>query len=68
MLQEDEKKNEKLRNERATGKAYLGVENTGDKVKSEAEWFQEALGKVLNMTARKTRICTYSMRWWNGEI
>jgi len=68
MSQEDKVQAEKLWRERARGRAYLGVESTGDDVESEAEWCQEALGKVLDATAKKIRICSGSKRWWNGEI
>ena len=42
--------------------------STGDNIESEAERCQEALGKVLDATAREMRICARSQRWWNGEI
>jgi len=40
----------------------------GDDVKSEAEWCQAALGKVLDAMAKKIRICTYSKSWCNVGI
>jgi len=68
MSQEDTEQAEKLRRERARGRAYCGVESTGNDVESEAECCQEALGKVLNATAKEMKICAQSKRWWNGEI
>jgi hypothetical protein len=50
------------------GRAYLGVESRGDDIESEAEWCQEALGMVLDTTAKKIRICAQSKGWLNGEI
>jgi len=46
----------------------MAVESTGNDVTSEAEWCQDALCNVLNATVKKSRICTRSRRWWNGEI
>lgn len=47
---------------------YVGAENTGDDVESDAEWFQEVLSMVLDTTAKKTRIWARSKRWWNRKI
>jgi len=60
MSQEDKEQSENLWREHARGGVSLGVESTGDDIKSEAEWCQEALGKVLTTTARKIRICARS--------
>jgi len=68
ILQEDQEQAEKLWREWARGRAYLGVESTGDDVKSKAVWCQESLGNVLDTTAEKITICTRSKRCWNGEI
>ena len=68
MSQEDKEQAEKLWKEQARGRAYMGVEHIGDEVKSEAEWYQEALGKVLDAPAKKIRICASAKRWWNGKI
>jgi len=68
MLQEDKEQAEKLWRERARGRGFLGAESTGDNIESEAEWCQEALGKVLDATAKKIRIWAWSNRWWNGDI
>jgi len=46
----------------------MGAESTGDNFESEADWCQKALSKVLDITAKKLRICARSKRWWNGEI
>jgi hypothetical protein len=59
MLQQDKVQAEKVWRERARGRAYLGVESTGDDVESKAEWCQEALGKVLDPSVKKIRICTW---------
>lgn len=48
--------------------AHMGAESTGDKVKSQAEWCQEALSNVLDATAKKIMICAHLQRWWNGKI
>jgi len=68
MSQEDKEQAEKLWKERGRGRAYLGVESTGHNVESETEWCQEVMGKVLDASAKKIRICARSKRWWNGEI
>jgi len=68
MTQEDKEQAEKLWRERARGRAFLGAESTGDDIESEVEWCQEALGKVLDDTAKKIRIWAWSNGWWNGDI
>jgi len=68
MSQEDMEMAEELWRLRANDRAHIGAENTGDEVESEAEWCQEALSKVLDITAKKITICAYSKRCWNGEI
>jgi len=68
MSQEDVKVAEVLSRERAKGMVHLGAEGTWDEVESEAEWYQEALSKVLDATAKKITICTHSKRWCDGEI
>jgi len=59
---------EKLWGERAKEWAHLEAVSTGDEVQSEAEWFQDALSKVLDAIAKKITICVHSKRRWNGEI
>jgi hypothetical protein len=68
MSQEDKEQAEKQWKERKRGRAYQGVRSTGDDVESEAKWCQESLGKVLDASAKKIRICARLKRWWNGEI
>ena len=68
MSQEDKKPAEKLWRELARGRVYLEMESIGDDLESAAKWGQEVLGKVLDATAKKIRICTRSKRWWNGAI
>jgi hypothetical protein len=59
---------EKIWQEQASGRAYVGVESTGDDVEGEAEWCQKALSMVLDASAKKITICTRSKSWWIGEI
>lgn len=60
MSQEEKELAEKLGQEWASGRAYLGVESTGDDIESEAEWSHQPLGKVLFAAAKATRLCTWS--------
>jgi len=68
LSQEDKEQVEQLWRERARGRVYMGAESTGNNVKSEAEWCQEALSKVLDATAKKIMIYAWPKRRWNGEI
>jgi len=68
MTEEDAKAAEKLRMELAKGRAHLDAECTADEVEQEAAWCQEVMGKVLDATAKKIRICAKSKRWWNADI
>jgi len=68
MSQEDVEVAEELWRQRAKESAHMGAESRGDEVKSDAEWCQEALSKVLDATAKKITISAHSKRWWNGEI
>lgn len=68
MAQEEKEQVHRLWRERAWGRVYMGVERTGDDVESKSDWCQSALGKALDATAKKIRICTLSTRWLNGEI
>jgi endonuclease/exonuclease/phosphatase family metal-dependent hydrolase len=68
MSQDDKEHAEKLGRKRARGRAYQGMESTGVDDGNDTEWCQEALGKVLDASAKKIRICARSKSWWNGEI
>jgi hypothetical protein len=68
MTEEDAKAAEKLWRELAKDRAHLDAECTADEVEREAAWCQEAMGKVLDATAKKTRICPRSKSWWNADI
>jgi hypothetical protein len=44
-------------------RAHLNAECTADEEKQEAARCQEAIGNVLEATAKKIRICHESKRW-----
>jgi hypothetical protein len=60
MLQNDKWQAERLWREGSWGRAYMGVESTGDDIKCEAEWCHQALDKVLSTAAKKIRFCARS--------
>jgi len=64
MTEEDAKAAEKLWMELAKGRAHLDTECTAEEVEQEAAWCPEAIGNVLDGTAKKIRICTKSKRLW----
>jgi len=66
--EEDAKAAEMLQTELAKERAHLDAECTADEVEQEAAWCQEAMGNVLDATAKKIRICAKSKRWWNADI
>jgi len=68
MTEEDAEAAEKLWMELAKERAHLDAECTADEVEQEAAWCQEAMGNVLNATAKNIKICTRSQRWWNVKI
>jgi hypothetical protein len=68
MTEEDAKAAEKLWMELAKERAHLDAECTADEVEQEATQSQEAMGKVLDGTAKKIRIRAKSKRWWNANI
>jgi len=68
MTEEDTKAAEKLWIELAKGRAHLDAECTADEVEQEAAWCQEAMGNILDATAKKIRICAKSKRCWNADI
>jgi hypothetical protein len=49
-------------------RSHLDTECTADEVEQEATYNQEAMGNVLDITAKIIRICTKSKRWWNANI
>jgi len=68
MTEEDAKAAEKLWRELTKQRAHLDAECTADEVERQAAWCQEAMGYVLNATAKKIRICARSTKWWNADI
>jgi len=68
MTEEDAKAAEKLWMELAKERAHLDAECTADEVEQEAAWCQEAMGNILDATAKNIRICAKSKRWWNADI
>jgi len=68
MREEDAKAAEKLWRELAKERTHLDAECMADEVEREAAWCQEAMGNVLDTTAKKIRICARSKRWWNADI
>jgi len=68
MTEEDEEAAKKLWMELPKERAHLDSACTEDEVEQEATWCQETLSKVLDITAKKIRICAKSKRWWNGDI
>jgi len=63
MTEEDAKAAEKLWMELAKERARLDAECTADEVEQESTWCQEAMGNVLDATAKKIRIRAKSKRW-----
>ena len=49
-------------------RVHLDTQCTADEMEQEATWCQEAMGNVLDTTAKKIRICARSKRWWNADI
>jgi hypothetical protein len=68
MKEEDAEAAEKLWTELAQERAHLDAECTADEVEQEAAWCQEAMGSILDATAKKIRFCARSKRWWNADI
>jgi len=68
MTEDDAKAAEKLWMELVKGRAHLDAECTADEMEHEATWCQEAMGNVLDATAKKIGICAKSKRWWNADI
>jgi hypothetical protein len=68
MMEEDLEAAEELWRELAKERAHLGAECTADQVEHKAAWCQEAMCSILNVTAKKIRICARSKRWWNADI
>jgi hypothetical protein len=68
MTEEDSKAAERLWMELAKERAHLDTECTADEVEQEAAWCQEAIGSVLDTTAKKIGICETWTRWWNADI
>jgi hypothetical protein len=68
LLPEDKEQTVNLCREWATGRSYLGVESTGNKLERKAKWFQEVLHNVVDATPQKIGICAWPTRWWNCEI
>jgi hypothetical protein len=68
MTEEDAKAAEKLWMELAKDRADLNAQCTADEVEQEAAWCQEAIGNVLDATAKKISICAKSKTWWNADI
>jgi hypothetical protein len=68
MTEEDAKAAEKLWMELAKESAHLDAECTADEVEQEAAWCQEAMGNVLDATAKKIRICGKLKKWWNAVM
>jgi len=68
MTEEDAEAAEKLWRELEKERTDLHAEFASDEVEQEAAWCQEAMGNVLDATAKKIRICAKSKRWWNADI
>jgi len=68
MTEEDTEAAEELWTELAQERAHLDAECTADKVEQEAAWCQEAMGNVLDTTAKIIRICARSQQVWNADI
>ena len=68
MLEKDVEVLEELWMKVAKERAHLGTECTEDKVEQEAAWCLEAMSSILNTTAKKSRICAQSTKWWNANI
>jgi hypothetical protein len=68
VTKEDPEGAEKLWTELAMERAHLDAECTADEVEEEATCRREAMGSVLEATAKKIRICARPMRWWNADI
>jgi hypothetical protein len=54
--------------ELAKEQAHQDAACTQDEVEHEATLCQETLSKVLDIAAKKFRICAKSTRWWNGDV
>ena len=46
----------------------LTDEATREEVKSEIDWIQERLIRLLNQSTKRITICARSKRWWNEEF
>jgi len=68
MTEEDAEAAEILWMELAKERAHFDAECTAEEVEQEATWCQEAMGNVLDTTAKKIRIWANSKRWWNADI
>lgn len=67
-MQEDMEAVEKLWMEQIKERVHLDASFTADEVEHEAICCQEAMGSVPDTTAKRIRINTKSMRWWNVKI
>ena len=68
LTEEDAEAAEKVWMELAKERAHLDAECPADEVEQEAAWCQEAMGNILDATAKKIKICARSKRWWNANI
>jgi len=68
MTEEDTKPAEMLWMDPAKERAHLDAECEADEVEQQAEWCQEAIGHILDATAKKIIIRTISKRLWNANI
>jgi len=68
MTEENAKAAEKLWTELEKERVHQDAECTADEVEQEAAGCLEAMGHILDATAKKIRIWTKSKRWWNADI
>jgi len=68
MPEKDTKAAEEVWMELANVRAHLDAECAADQVDKEAATFQEEMGNLIDVTARKIRICARSQRWWSSDI
>jgi len=68
LTEEEAQAAEKLWMELAKSRSQPDAECTADEVKQQAAWWHDAMGSILDATAKKIRICARSKRWWNTNI
>ncbi|POS87202.1 hypothetical protein EPUL_001602 [Erysiphe pulchra] len=68
MNEDNIKQAEKDWQELAKDRPVANENRTSLELDEEAEWIEKSLKSVLDMNAKKLRVCARSKRWWTAEV